>query len=347
MNVHSPNMSAVELSKQFADLYAAKHADLTSRLTAAPASTSSEFTPFLDAVHRDAVALEKQVNEAAGLYLPSYDQAKYMTGLRTMFARIEAARSSARATKKFAFKSRAKLGTTASVVASAAASAAATATPAASSASAAAATAAADADPSTVVVRDLPAGTSRVVSIATPSADVHVRGLTSRSAVAVVTSNDSDVTLRAAHISSITNSAVIIAATIDGSVLVDGLRDSVLVLAGCRQLRVHHAHNVVIAVRAVADPIIEDCDGVVVVPFAETPKVPGIQVIAAHPDRAACVKDFHWLVADAPSPHWRLAREDEGMQAVVMRAVDAVLANRESVSDEVVAALLALPAQSS
>jgi hypothetical protein len=64
--------------------------------------------------------------------------------------------------------------------------------------------------------------------------------------------------LRAIHAHGITNSIVFIVAPLDGSVFLDQVKDSVLVLLCCRQFRLHHAERTTVITHSVSGPIIED-----------------------------------------------------------------------------------------
>ena len=64
--------------------------------------------------------------------------------------------------------------------------------------------------------------------------------------------------MTAMHLSNIHRSILVIP-PIDGSILLDGCSDT-LILCACRQLRLHHATNVHIWCRTQSGPIIEDCD---------------------------------------------------------------------------------------
>ncbi|KNE64241.1 hypothetical protein AMAG_09278 [Allomyces macrogynus ATCC 38327] len=305
-------MSATDLAQEFSTAFTAFQERAVGDLAAA----DSHDAAALDAVHRACVAMDQKVTEAAQLYLPPYDLAKYQATIKTLIAQVESKRAAARATKKFTFKSRKKLGHHgAKHVAAAAAPA-----PAPVAAPAPVNNYSAD---TTDVVADV-ADTHRVhVTQADMPRDVAISDI-ARSVVVIGAAGRQRV--GAVHLSRVVNSVIAVVAPVDGSLLVEGLRDSVLIVAGCRQLRVHEAHNARLVAYTVSDPIIEDSDGVVAVasvPAADElgALVPGVENITAHDNHVHGIKDFHWLASDRPSPHWHSLQDDDETAMRVQAAV--------------------------
>ncbi|KNE60739.1 hypothetical protein AMAG_06101 [Allomyces macrogynus ATCC 38327] len=262
-------MSATDLAQEFSTAFTAFHEQAAADLAAA----DSHDAAALDTVHRACIDMDQKVTEAAQLYLPPYDLAKYQTTIKTLIAQVESKRAAARATKKFAFKSRKKLGHHGAKHATAAAAA-----PAPVVAPAPVNNYSAD---TTDVVADV-ADTHRVhVTQADIPRDVAISDI-SRSVVVIGAAGRQRV--GAVHLSRVVNSVIAVIAPVDGSLLVEGLRDSVLIVAGCRQLRVHEAHNARLVAYTVSDPIIEDSDGVVAIASAPSADelgvlVPGMEVL--------------------------------------------------------------------
>ncbi|KAJ3369988.1 hypothetical protein GGF31_004839 [Allomyces arbusculus] len=321
-------MSATDLAQEFATAFTAFHERVVAELDAANGHNAAA----LDTVHRACVDMDQKVTEAAQLYLPPYDLAKYQTTIKTLIAQVESKRAAARGTKKFAFKSRKKLGHHGAKHASAAAAA-----PAPVAASVPVQTYSAD---TTDVVADI-VDTHRVhVTQADMPRDVAISDI-SKSVVVIGAAGRQRV--GAVHLNRVVNSVIAVVAPVDGSLLVEGLRDSVLIVAGCRQLRVHEAHNARLVAYTVSDPIIEDSDGVVAVASAPSADklgalVPGMENITAHENHVHGIKDFHWLASDRPSPHWRSLQDDDETTGHIQAAV-ANVARALYSADEVAAEL--------
>ncbi|NXW49971.1 TBCC protein, partial [Nyctiprogne leucopyga] len=98
------------------------------------------------------------------------------------------------------------------------------------------------------------------------------------------------------------------------SVLVDGCRDCLLVLA-CQQLRTHRTHDSRFYVQVTSRAVIEDCTKVSFAPY--TWSYPGIERdfessgLDRNRNNWNLVDDFDWLATDKPSPNWSLIAENE------------------------------------
>lgn len=99
---------------------------------------------------------------------------------------------------------------------------------------------------------------------------------------------------------------VILCAPVQGSVLIEGCRECILVLA-CHQFRMHHSVHVDVYLHISSHPIIEDCNHVRFGVYAvrgmdERLTKAGLNKDENQYDR---VDDFNWLKTQ-PSPHWQL-----------------------------------------
>ncbi|XP_074753231.1 tubulin-specific chaperone C [Athene noctua] len=98
------------------------------------------------------------------------------------------------------------------------------------------------------------------------------------------------------------------------SVLVDGCRDCLLVLA-CQQLRTHRTRDSRFYVQVTSRAVIEDCTEVSFAPY--TWSYPGIEGdfqssgLDRNRNNWNLVDDFDWLATDEPSPNWSLIPEHE------------------------------------
>lgn len=115
------------------------------------------------------------------------------------------------------------------------------------------------------------------------------------------------------HLSNIT-SCTVLSGPVSTSVLVDGCRDSRLVIS-CQQLRTHHTTRTDVYLHTTAKAIIEDCQEIRVAPYNWD--YPGIQQDFAtsgldtkvnHWDQ---IGDFNWLSTEKPSPHWSILATTE------------------------------------
>ncbi|KAI9218101.1 hypothetical protein BC828DRAFT_389535 [Blastocladiella britannica] len=301
--------SATDLSSQFAVQFAADIDALTSQLTTTPTAAT------LDAVHQAVSALERRVTDATLLYLPKYDQAKYLTALRALSAQIESTRASLRSSSRFSFKSRSRLAPlpSSSVTTD---PPPATAIEAATTNTSSSADAAVAADPSVIRIANVPPNATRLVTIDRPGADIHIANVGPGALVVVAHPRGSPhAPPRAVHVHAVAPGAVVVvAAAVDGSLLMEAAANCIVALAAVRQVRIHHAHRLVLAAHVVSDPIIEDSDGVLVASGPASTitgsdrdgaaMLPGLETLLAHPSRMDHVKDFHWLVGSTPSPNW-------------------------------------------
>ncbi|ORZ34866.1 tubulin binding cofactor C-domain-containing protein [Catenaria anguillulae PL171] len=308
-------------------------------------STITDRLGDLATAHRTLVTLERQVTDAITThFLPAYDQYKYLTRLRQLGARIESARASLRAGQKFRFKARHLLcaGPTAAELKRAAEEGR---EPQAKPVGVDQHVQQAyQDDPSVVRLDKLADGTAKVIKVTVPGADLHMSNM-GHGALAIASlplpaslADDSRPTglptaalapiapPRALHLHKIAAGSVIyIHCPIDGSVLLESIRDAVVVISACRQLRVHHAHNVVLCVHVVSDPIIEDSSGIAMVAYPEAAAAEAATAngqLWHHPNRYDQVKDFHWLVDSKPSPNWSVA--DDKVAGEVTRVVTKV-----------------------
>ncbi|XP_013805176.2 tubulin-specific chaperone C [Apteryx mantelli] len=98
------------------------------------------------------------------------------------------------------------------------------------------------------------------------------------------------------------------------SVLVDGCRDCLLVLA-CQQLRTHRTCDSRFYVQVTSRAVIENCAKVFFAPYSWS--YPGIEKdfessgLDRNRNNWNMVDDFDWLVRDEPSPNWSLIPEQE------------------------------------
>jgi hypothetical protein len=101
-------------------------------------------------------------------------------------------------------------------------------------------------------------------------------------------------------IKAVFSSLLILGHAVDGPVHLTDIKDSVLVF-GCRQFRMHDAHNVDVYLHCKSRPIIEDCSEIRFHLYGEK-----------EGNQWAQVDDFKWLRAER-SPNWS-AVEAEGKE---------------------------------
>lgn len=76
--------------------------------------------------------------------------------------------------------------------------------------------------------------------------------------------------LYAAHVNQIKNSILIVACPIEGSILIESIENSVILVMACHQIRIHEALKTLIISYTRAGPIIEDSTQITVAPFLWT-----------------------------------------------------------------------------
>ena len=112
-------------------------------------------------------------------------------------------------------------------------------------------------------------------------------------------------TLHLANISGCT----ILCGPVSTSVMVDGCRDSSLVVS-CQQLRTHSSSTTDVYLHTTARAIIEDCSQIRVAPYNWA--YPGIQEdftrsgLDTNVNHWDQIGDFNWLSTEKPSPHWSI-----------------------------------------
>ncbi|KAF2657807.1 TBCC-domain-containing protein [Lophiostoma macrostomum CBS 122681] len=96
--------------------------------------------------------------------------------------------------------------------------------------------------------------------------------------------------------------SLIICGAVAGSAHVTSVENSVVVVATCRQFRMHSSKNVDVYLHCASRPIIEDCEGV---RFAEVPGAYTTSDSKQTPNQWDKIDDFTWLKA-GPNPHYKL-----------------------------------------
>ena len=101
----------------------------------------------------------------------------------------------------------------------------------------------------------------------------------------------------------------ILCGPVSTSVMVDGCRDSSLVVS-CQQLRTHSSSSTDVYLHTTARAIIEDCSQIRVAPYNWA--YPGIQEdftrsgLDTNINHWDQIGDFNWLSTEKPSPHWSI-----------------------------------------
>ncbi|KAI7895508.1 tubulin binding cofactor C-domain-containing protein [Mucor mucedo] len=227
--------------------------------------------------------LEKNVTKATE-YIPSYDERQCSLQLKELMEKLETTKAELTPKAKFSFKSRKNKTVVAPVTPS--------------------------------VPLALPKEESEILSDATVllrdkdncvlTLKDSERKQQSQTSVDILLSNlhhcvvileQDNVQISAIHIKNV-HHCVIYCGSIEGSVLMYGLTDSVLVV-GCHQFRMHDAHHVDIMLHVTSRPIIEDSNNIQVGRFQCSDAVNYYDQL----------EDFNWLKKQA-SPNWTLMDQD-------------------------------------
>ncbi|KAF2758155.1 tubulin-specific chaperone c [Pseudovirgaria hyperparasitica] len=112
------------------------------------------------------------------------------------------------------------------------------------------------------------------------------------------------------------SSSLIICGQVSGSAHVTGLSGSVVV-ASCRQFRMHASTNVVVYLQCSSRPIIEDCEGI---RFAPLPEFYVVQSVNRPVNMWDQVDDFKWLKAEQ-SPNWSILPDEERLKEGIWEGV--------------------------
>jgi len=95
------------------------------------------------------------------------------------------------------------------------------------------------------------------------------------------------------------------------SIFIEDCRGSIFVVA-CQQLRMHSSSKCDLYLHVTTRAIIEDCTGLRVAPYDSSLDGVNLEKLfdGSNLDRLSNhwdgVQDFHWLVADQPSPNWKI-----------------------------------------
>ncbi|KAG2209486.1 hypothetical protein INT47_008330 [Mucor saturninus] len=227
--------------------------------------------------------LEKNVTKATE-YIPSYDERQCSLQLKELVEKLETTKAELTPKAKFSFKSRKNKTVVAPVTPS--------------------------------VQLALPKEESEILSDATVllrdkdncvlTLKDSERKQQSQTSVDILLSNihhcvvileQDNVQISAIHIKNV-HHCIIYCGSIEGSVLMYGLTDSVLVV-GCHQFRMHDAHHVDIMLHVTSRPIIEDSNNIQVGRFHCNDDVNYYDQL----------EDFNWLKKQA-SPNWTLMDQD-------------------------------------
>lgn len=95
--------------------------------------------------------------------------------------------------------------------------------------------------------------------------------------------------------------SLIVCGQVSGPAHITGIENSVVV-ATCRQFRMHGSKNVDVYLHCSSRPIIEDCENI---RFAPLPEAYITKENAASPNQWDQIDDFKWLKSE-PSPHWSI-----------------------------------------
>ncbi|GAN10602.1 tubulin-specific chaperone c protein [Mucor ambiguus] len=233
--------------------------------------------------------LEKKLTKATA-FIPSYDERQFSIQLKELSETLERNKAELTPKAKFSFKSRKKKPSAPEISNTSSTSQA----PLASK----------DGDilsEATVLFKDKEDAVLTLSDANKSSAnDKSIDILISNVKNCVVILQENGIQISAVHIKNIENS-VVYCGEIEGSVLMYGLKNSVL-FAGCHQFRMHEARNVDMMLHVTSRPIIEDSNNIQVCEWNIIN-----QTSTNHFDQ---IEDFNWLKKQA-SPNWKVMDQNK------------------------------------
>lgn len=258
--------------------------ELSNLKTLPKTELSNQFTHILQQINN----LEKKLTKATA-FIPSYDERQFSIQLRELSETLERNKAELTPKAKFSFKSRKKKPSTPDI----------SSTPTASEVP----PISSDGDilsEATVLFKDkqdavLTLRDANNSPANTKSIDILISNIKN----CVVVLQEDGVQISAVHIKNIENS-VVYCGKIEGSVLMYGLKNSVL-FAGCHQFRMHEAHNVDMMLHVTSRPIIEDSNNIQVCEW---------NTINTSTNYFDQIEDFDWLKKQA-SPNWKVMDQDK------------------------------------
>ncbi|CAO0793744.1 unnamed protein product [Mucor circinelloides] len=281
--------TATEASNDFwLDFKAEKQAiehELANLKTLPKTELSSHFNNILQKINN----LEKRLTKATA-FIPSYDERQFSLQLKELGETLERNKAELTPKAKFSFKSRKKKPST----------------PEINNASAASETPppVTDGDilsDATVLFKDKRDAVLTLKDTNTKfTSDRSVDILLSNVKNCVVVLQEDGIQISAVHIKNIEN-CVVYCGKIEGSVLMYGLKNSVL-FAACHQFRMHEAHNVDMMLHVTSRPIIEDSNNIQVCEWST--------INQTSTNYFNQIEDFNWLKKQA-SPNWKVMDQDK------------------------------------
>jgi len=110
--------------------------------------------------------------------------------------------------------------------------------------------------------------------------------------------------------------SLIVCGHVSGPAHITGV-ENIVVVAACRQFRMHGSKNVDVYLQCSSRPIIEDCEGI---RFAPLPQTYITEENAQNPNQWDQVDDFKWLKSE-PSPHWSVLPPEQRIKDDVWKDV--------------------------
>ncbi|KAI9365028.1 tubulin binding cofactor C-domain-containing protein [Pilaira anomala] len=274
--------TATEASNDFWLEFKAEREAIEEQITHSRSLPTSQLPIHFNNILQKINHLEKNVTKATA-FIPSYDERQCSLQLKELGDKLESIKSELTPKAKFSFKSRKKKTTP---------------TPAVVNTPIVPKEEAEMLSEATVLLRDkadciLTLKDSEKAQVQQNSVDV----LLSNIKRCVIVLEQDNVQISAIHIKNV-DSCVIYCGSIEGSVLMYGLTNSVLIV-GCHQLRMHDAHNVDMLLHVTSRPIIEDSNQIQVGRFDASDAVNYFNQI----------EDFNWLKKQA-SPNWKIMEQD-------------------------------------
>ncbi|EIE89581.1 hypothetical protein G6F55_012306 [Rhizopus delemar] len=277
-------MAATEAASDFWQQFKAEYSKIDDLLTTSTSLPKTDLPSHFDTILQKINNLEKRITESL-TFIPSYDERQFSMQLKELSERLEKQKTELTPKAKFSFKSRNKKKASSS------------STPALKQPDLKEDELIADnkeelLSEATVLLKDQSNAVLRLSEkmIEKKSIDILLSNLKQ----SVIILDDSDRKISAIHIKNIED-CVIFCGSIDGSVLIYGITNSILVV-DCHQLRIHDARNLEILMHVTSRPIIEDSTGI------STGKLSSDNNSINYYDQ---IEDFNWLKKQA-SPNWKI-----------------------------------------
>ncbi|KAF2278386.1 TBCC-domain-containing protein [Westerdykella ornata] len=246
--------------------------------------------------------LSHEVKDASS-YLPAYDRRAYSNSIKTLSDKLERSRKEAEPPKKFRFKSARIAQAATSTVPRSAAEESQSTVESSSQQTPTSQPTFKEEQSATIFHRN-----NAYITLPTTSGNSSrtIANITNSIILPPLSEPQTVASPLASLILKDISTSLIILPQIDGPIHMTNITSSILV-ASCRQFRMHASRDVQVYLHCGSRPIIEDCEGVRFAPLPECFTTPEMRTRLNRWDQ---IDDFGWLKAE-PSPHFSVLGEHE------------------------------------